>query len=231
VLLHEAGSGRLQPGRSGRLDGWLRSCSPRPLAASPTPLSVLIVTDPFAETSADAIAIAGALTDVGHLVLGVRAGDASLPEAMARLRPAVVVVKSDSAVRDVLEHIVMATRDARRPIVMFTDGADRPTMRSAIGAGVSAYVVQGLKPERVQAVIDVAVERFASEQALRTELDAARGELADRKIINGAKRLLMGKKGMSEPDAHRFLQDLAMKNGLKLRDAAQRVIDVASLLG
>ena len=201
------------------------------MALTVTSLSVLIVTDPFAETSDDALAISTALADVGHMVLGVRAGDASLPEAVARMKPDVVVVKSDSAVRDVLEHIVMATREARRPIVMFTDDPDRPTMRSAIGAGVSAYVVKGLKPERVQAVVDVAMERFAGEQALRNELDAARSELADRKCIDHAKRLLMTKKGLSEPDSHRFLQDLAMKKGLKLRDAAERVIDVESLLG
>ncbi len=201
------------------------------MAASGLTLSVLIVTDPLAETSDDALAISSALADVGYLVLGVRAGDASLPEAMARLKPDVVVVKSDSAVRDVLEHIVMATRDARRPIVMFTDETDRPTIRSALGAGVSAYVVKGLKPERVQAVIDVAVERFASEQALQNELQAARSELAGRKSIDRAKRLLMGKKGLSEPEAHRFLQDLAMKKGLKLGDAAERIIDVESLLG
>ena len=201
------------------------------MAERSSTLSVLIVTDPDAQTSADAMAISSALADVGHLVLGVRAGDPSLPEAMARLKPDVVVVQSDSAVRDVLEHIVVATRDARRPIVMCTEDTDRPTMRSALGAGVSAYVVKGLKPERVQAVVDVAMERFAGEQALRSELDAARGELADRKTIDRAKRLLMSKKALSEPAAHRFLQDLAMKKGLKLRDAAERVIDVESLLG
>lgn len=196
-----------------------------------TPLSVLIVTDPDAEAADGSLAISASLSDAGYLVLGVRAGDASLPGAMARLRPDVIVVKTDSAVRDVLEHIVMATRDERRPIVMFTDDPDRPTMRSAIGAGVSAYVVKGLQPERVQAVIDVAMERFAGEQALRSELQAARDELASRKTIDRAKRLLMRTKGLSEPDAHRFLQDLAMKKGLKLRDAAERVIDVESLLG
>jgi len=201
------------------------------MPASGSPLTVLIVTDPFAETSDDALAIGTALSNVGYLVLGVRAGDASLPEAMARLKPDVVVVKSDSAVRDVLEHIVMATRDERRPIVMFTDNGDRPTMQSAIGAGVSAYVVKGLKAERVQAVIDVAVERFAGDQALRSELHAARNELADRKRIDRAKRLLMSRKRLTEPEAHRFLQDLAMKKGLKLADAAERVIDVESLLG
>lgn len=201
------------------------------MAVSRAALSVLIVTDADAETSDDAIAISTALTDAGHLVLGVRAGNASLPEAMARLRPDVVVVKTDSAVRDVLEHIVMATRDQRRPIVMFTDDADRPTMRSALGAGVSAYVVKGLRPERVQAVLDVAVERFAGEEALREALTAARSELADRKTVDRAKRLLMARQRLSEPDAHRFLQDLAMKKGIRLREAAERVIDVGSLLG
>lgn len=194
-------------------------------------LAVLIVTDPLAETSEDALAISTALADAGHLVLGVRAGDATLPAAMARLKPDVVVVKTDSAVRDVLEHIVVATRDARRPIVMFTDNGDRPTMRSALGAGVSAYVVKGLQPQRVQAVMDVALERFASEQALRDELRLAQGELADRKTIDRAKRLLMSKKGLSEPQAHRLLQDLAMKKGLRLSEAAARVIEADSLFG
>jgi response regulator NasT len=194
-------------------------------------LSVLIVTDPDAETSDDAIAISGALADEGHLVLGVRAGDASLPEAMARLKPDVVVVRSDSAVRDVLEHIVMATRDARRPIVMFTDDPDRPTMRSAIGAGVSAYVVRGLKPDRVQAVIDVAVERFAGEQALRCELDAARSELADRKTIDRAKGILMKRQSLPEGEAYALLRKAAMDKGLKLVEVAQRIVDVADLLG
>jgi two-component system, response regulator / RNA-binding antiterminator len=207
------------------------SASPDPPRARGVPLAVLIVTDPDAEHSADALVISGELARAGHLVLGVRAGDASLPEAMARLKPDVVVVKSDSAVRDVLEHIVIATRDARRPVVMFTDSDDRPTMKSALGAGVSAYVVQGLRPERVQAVIDVAVVRFAAEEALRCELSEVRTELADRKLIDRAKRALMAKRGLNEPQAHRALQDLAMKKGLKLRDAAERLLDIEDLLG
>jgi response regulator NasT len=197
----------------------------------PGALSVLIVTDPASESSEDALAIASALADEGQLVLGVRAGDASLPEAVAHLRPDVIVVRSDSGVRDVLEHIVIATRDERRPIVMFTDTEDRSTMRQALGAGVSAYVVKGLKADRVLPVIDVAMERFAAEEHLRTELDATRQELESRKLVDRAKRLLMTKKGLSESDAHRFLQDLAMRRGLKLRDAAERLIDMESLLG
>jgi response regulator NasT len=194
-------------------------------------LSILIVTDPHAADGADAQAIAQALADAGSLVLGVRAGDATLPEAVEQLQPDVVVVRSDSSVRDVLEHIAVATQHARRPIALFTDSEDRPTMRQALGAGVSAYVVKGASRERVQSVIDVAVERFAAEEALRAELADTKTELADRKLIDRAKRLLMRKKQMAEPDAHRFLQDLAMTRGIRLRDAAERVIDLESLLG
>lgn len=194
-------------------------------------LSILVVTDPEQEPSVDAQAIAQALAAAGSLVLGVRAGDATLPEAIEQLQPDVVVVRSDASVRDVLEHIAVATQHARRPIALFTDSEDRPTMRQALGAGVSAYVVKGANRERVQSVIDVAVERFAAEQALRAELESTRTELAERKLIDRAKRLLMSRKQLTEPQAHRFLQDLAMHRGLKLRDAAERVIDFASLLG
>jgi response regulator NasT len=201
------------------------------VAAPSKRLSVLIVTDPDAQGSAQAHAMAQALSEAGSLVLGVRAGDATLPEAVEQLRPDVVVVRSDSGVRDILEHIAVVTQHARRPIALFTESDDRPTMREALGAGVSAYVVRGANRERVQSVIDVAVERFAAEEALRAELASTKSELADRKTIDRAKRLLMTRKGLAEPDAHRFLQDLSMKKGIRLRDAAERVIDLESLLG
>jgi two-component system, response regulator / RNA-binding antiterminator len=193
-------------------------------------LSVLIVTDPGAD-SATAHDMEEALANAGHLVLGVRAGDARLPDAVAHLNPDVIVVRSDAAVRDVLEHIVLATRDARRPIALFTQAEDRDHMRAAFSAGVSAYMVAGLKPERVQAVVDVALERFAADEALRTELAATKQQLSERKTIDRAKALLMDKRGMREREAHRFLQHAAMQKGLKLHEVAERLLDVESLLG
>jgi response regulator NasT len=195
-----------------------------------TRLSVLIVTDPEADSTA-AHDIEEALTNAGYLVLGVRAGDARLPEAVAHLNPDVIVVRSDAGARDVLEHIVMATRDARRPIAMFTEQGDREQMRVAMSAGVSAYVVAGLKAERVQAVVDVAMARFAVDEALRTELAATKQQLSERKVIERAKALLMDKRGMTERDAHRFLQNTAMQKGIKLQEVASRLLDFESLLG
>jgi two-component system, response regulator / RNA-binding antiterminator len=198
-------------------------------------LSVLIVTDPLHEGSqaglADAQAIAKALTAQGMLVLGVREGDAWLPEGVAQMKPDVIVVRSDAAVRDVLEHIAVATQHARKPIALFTDQEDRGALREAMRVGVSAYVVKGLSAARVQSVIDVAVERFAADEALRQELASTKSALADKELVAQAKRLLMQRKQLSEPEAHKLLQDLAMRKGLKLRDAAQQVVDVDSLLG
>jgi two-component system, response regulator / RNA-binding antiterminator len=201
-------------------------------------LSVLIVTDPHSASSdgaeqglVDAQAIAQALTAQGMLVLGVREGDAWLPEVVARMKPDVIVVRSDAAVRDVLEHIAVATQHERKPIALFTEQEDRGTMREAMLVGVSAYVVKGLAAERVQSVIDVAVERFAADEALRRELADTKSALADRELIARAKRLIMQRKRLSEPEAHKLLQSLAMDRGLKLREAAQRVIDLESLLG
>jgi two-component system, response regulator / RNA-binding antiterminator len=193
-------------------------------------LSVLIVTDPQAQPSADALAIAQALSDSGALVLGVREGDAMLPEVVARLKPDVIVVRSDAAVRDVLEHIAVATQHARKPIALFTDVDDRPTMRAALRSGVSAYVVKGLSRERVLSVIDVAVERFAAEQSLRDEVLTSRTALKQRDAVARAKRLIMRRKELAEPQAHKFLQDFAMQRGLKLHEAAQQLLDFESLL-
>lgn len=191
---------------------------------------MLVVTDFGAEDSDDALAIAHALTDAGLLVLGVRAGDASLPDAVAHMKPDVIVVRSDSGVRDVLEHIAVTTQRTRRPIALFTDDEDRRNLRRACDIGISAYVVKGLRRERIASIVDVAIERFTADQTLREELDHARGELSDRKLIDAAKRLLMSKRGLSEPEAHRFLQDHAMRSGSKLRDAARQIVELQSLL-
>jgi len=126
---------------------------------------------------------------------------------------------------------VVATRDARRPIVMFTNDNDTSHVRDAVAAGVSAYIVAGLSVERIRPILDVALARFQHEQALRQELAATKTELQDRKIIDRAKGLLMQRQGLSEAAAYEKLRKTAMNKSLKLAEVAQRVLDVADLLG
>ena len=142
-----------------------------------------------------------------------------------------IIVDAESNARDTLEHVVMATSDERRPIVLFTQDGDMSHVGAAIAAGVTAYVVAGLAPERIKPVLDVALARFQHEESLKRELADARAELSDRKTIDRAKGLLMTRQGISETEAYGRLRKQAMDKGLKVADVAQRILDVADLLG
>jgi response regulator NasT len=156
--------------------------------------------------------------------------DAFLPDRLAQIAPDMIIVDAESQARDTLEHVVMATRDARRPIVLFTDDADTSHVGDAIAAGVTAYVVAGLAPERVKPVLEVALARFEHEESLRRELADARTQLSDRKTIDRAKGILMSRHALSEDQAYARLRKTAMDKGLKVADVAQRIVDVADLL-
>ena len=161
-----------------------------------------------------------ALLEAGYNVVATLPGDAFLPERIGQIQPDLIVVDAESQGRDILEHVVMATRDERRPIVMFSGNEDTAYLRKAVAAGVSAYVAAGTPAERIKPVLDVAMARFEMEEALRRELAEARSELADRKVLDRAKGLLMSRQGLTEPQAHARLRKAAMDKGLKLVEVA-----------
>ena len=170
------------------------------------------------------------LLEAGYNIVAVLPADPFLPDRLNQLQPDMIVVDAESQARDTLEHVVMATRDARRPIVMFTEDEDTTHVRHAIAAGVTAYVVAGLAPERVKPVLEVALARFEHEEALLRELAEARSQLADRKVVDRAKGLLMQRHQIGEPEAYARIRKAAMDKGLKMADIAQRIVDAADLL-
>jgi response regulator NasT len=157
--------------------------------------------------------------------------DVFLSERLAQLQPDMIIVDAESEARDALEHVVMATRAARRPIVMFTNDEDTTHVKDAVAAGVSAYNVAGLAPQRIRPILDVAMARFQHEQALRAELADAKTELQDRKTIDRAKGVLMQRQGLSEQAAYEKLRKTAMDKGLKLGEVARRMLEMVDLLG
>lgn len=167
----------------------------------------------------------------GYNIVAVLPADVFLPDRIAQIGPDMIIVDAESEARDTLEHVVVATRDARRPIVLFTNDDDTTHVRDAIAAGVTAYVVSGLAPERVKPVLEVAMARFQHEEAMRRELADARMQLSDRKLVDRAKGILMRRNGLPEEEAYARLRKTAMDKGMKLADVAQRIIDVADLLG
>jgi response regulator NasT len=178
------------------------------------------------------------LLENGFNLIASLPADVFLTERLAQLQPDLIIVDAESEARDALEHVVMATRDERRPIVMFTNDPNSDNARAAVAAGVSAYIVAGLHAERIRPILDVALARFEQEQALRQELEATRNELVelstelkDRKTIDRAKTLLMERQKLSENDAYARLRKAAMDKNLKIVEVAQRMLDVADLLG
>jgi response regulator NasT len=170
------------------------------------------------------------LLESGYDIVASLPADIFLPERIAQIQPDMIIIDSESDARDVLEHIVIATRDAPRPIVLFTDDQDPSSMDAAIDAGVSAYIVAGLRAERVKPVLDVALARFRRERRLQDELLDSRRQLADRKLVERAKGVLMAKSSLTEEQAYQKLRSMAMNRKLKLAEVAQRVLDVEDLL-
>jgi response regulator NasT len=159
-----------------------------------------------------------------------------LTDATAALRriveidPDVIFIDLENPNRDQLEHMFQVSRAVKRPVAMFVDQSDQDSIEAAIDAGVSAYIVDGLKKERVRTILDMAVSRFNAFDRLRRELDAARSELADRKRIDRAKAILMKSRGMSEPDAYALLRRTAMNKNKRIVDIAEGLILAAGLL-
>jgi two-component system, response regulator / RNA-binding antiterminator len=171
------------------------------------------------------------LLEAGYNIIASIPGDMYMIERIAQLQPDMIIVDAESDSRDVLEHLVFVTRDAPRPIVMFTEDQDQSKMTAAMEAGVSAYIVAGLKAERIKPVLDVAMARFNVDQKLRSELVDTKAKLAERKTIERAKGLLMERFHLSEDEAYKRLRKQAMEKNLKLVELAQRFLDAADLLG
>ena len=171
------------------------------------------------------------LLESGYDIVASLPPDIYLPERIAQLQPDLIIIDSESDARDVLEHIVIATRAARRPIVLFTEDDRAASMEAAVEAGVSAYIVAGLRAERVRPVLEVALARFRREQKLLDELADTRQQLFDRKVVDRAKGLLMARYRLTEEEAYGRLRSMAMNKNMRLAEIAQRILDVEDLLG
>jgi two-component system, response regulator / RNA-binding antiterminator len=171
------------------------------------------------------------LRRAGHEVMASLSSPLALLTTIERLQPDVIVIDTDAPSREVLEHLVMVTRNTPLPIVMFASDGAPQTIREAVRAGVSAYVVDGLDAARMKAIVDVAVARFEDFQALRARLAEANLRLAQRKLVERAKGLLMKARNLDEEAAYALMRKLAMDRGLRLGEVAQQLIEGADLLG
>lgn len=172
-----------------------------------------------------------ALIEAGFEVIEESGLTIDLPERVEAVRPDVVLIDTDSPGRDVMEQVVMVSRDQPRPIVMFTDDDNPDAMRQAIRAGVSAYIVEGIQAQRLKPILDVAMARFESDQAIRAQLHARDQQLVERKRIELAKGMLMKMRSCNEEEAYTLMRRQAMSRQQKLIQVAEQIIAMNDLLG
>jgi response regulator NasT len=153
-----------------------------------------------------------------------------LIEQIYKLDPDVILIDLENPSRDVLEQMFQVSRAVRRPIAMFVEQSDKATIEAAIDAGVSAYIVDGLKKERVKPILEMTVSRFRAFDRLRTELEETKSALKERKVIEKAKGILMKSRGLSEDEAYRLLRKSAMGQGKRVADVAEGLISTFELL-
>lgn len=145
--------------------------------------------------------------------------------------PDVILIDLANPSRDVLEQMFQVSRTVKRPVAMFVDQSDTAMIEASVDAGVSAYIVDGLRKERVKPILDMTVSRFNAFERLSRELEQARTELAERKVIERAKGILMKTRGIPEEEAYALLRKTAMNEKKKLVEIAQSVVTAAQLFG
>lgn len=170
-----------------------------------------------------------ALEATGYQVVSLIGEIKDLYEQVRQVKPDVIIIDMESPNRDVLEYIQDISRDQPKPIVMFAD-RDNPEMaKQAVRAGVSAYVVDGLQHHRVSPILETAIERFKQFHDLRSELEKTKNTLAERKLVDRAKGIVMQQRGCNEQEAYHSLRKLAMKNNKRLVDIAETMIAASEL--
>ncbi|MGO9742658.1 MAG: ANTAR domain-containing response regulator [Roseiarcus sp.] len=189
-------------------------------------LHVLLIDD----DAVRAAVIEEGLREVGHDRVTVITDMRLLLRQIELADPDVILIDLENPNRDVLEQMFLVSRTVRRPVAMFVDQSDRASMEAAIDAGVSAYVVNGMRKERVKPVLDMAIRRFNVFHRLREELDRTKRQLEDRKVIERAKGILMKSRGLSEEQAHALLRKTAMNESRRVADVALSLVTAAKLL-
>ncbi len=189
-------------------------------------LSILVV-----EADRDrAIQIVDTLKDAGFERIQVIGDASSLARQINALDPDLVLIDMADPSRDMLEEMALASGPLDRPVAMFVDASDDALTSAAIEAGVSAYVVDGMRPERVKPVLDAAIARFQMFKRMRTELAETKRALEERKVIDRAKGLIMKARGVDEDEAYALLRKTAMDQGKRLADVAEALVSSVGLL-
>ncbi|GGF45828.1 two-component system response regulator [Azorhizobium oxalatiphilum] len=181
------------------------------------------------ESPVRAAILSEGLKEAGYVNVLLMEGRHNLLERIYAIDPDVILIDLENPSRDVIEQMLHVSREVKRPVAMFVDQTDGQTIEQAIEAGVASYVVDGLRKDRVKPIVETTISRFRAFARLRAELEEAKSQLEERKVVDRAKGLLIKMKGITEEEAYSLLRRTAMNEKKRIVDIAQSIITAAEL--
>jgi response regulator NasT len=182
------------------------------------------------ESPSRAAVLEAGLREAGYQSLVRISEMQSLLARICGLDPDIIVIDLENPSRDILEQMFQVSRAVRRPIAIFVDQSDAASIQASVDAGVSAYIVDGLKKERIKPIVDLCVSRFNAFAKLQEELERTKSALEERKVIDRAKGILMKLKGLTEEEAYVLMRSTAMREKKKIGEIAQSILTASELL-
>lgn len=170
------------------------------------------------------------LESMGYQVVAKLCTASNLLKAIDSNSPDIIVVGIDLPDNEILQQIANLQALQPHPVIMFAEQDTPQIIQKVIKAGVSAFMVDDIQPERINSIVNIAIARFQEEQALRQELIRTKNKLEERKTVDKAKGLLMGKRGLDEEQAYKMLRKMAMDKGKSLGKVAEDVVEVMQII-
>lgn len=189
--------------------------------------SALIITDEDARSNT----LEQILMQHGFHVLAKTNFDKSPMHMIASLKPELVFIDSDTINQNLLELIGAIAEYGQRPIIMSGQHADTTAIAQCTTAGVNAFIFDNFNSTQIEAIVTAAFVRFNTLKKIKQDLTETRTKLDDRKHIDRAKGLLMNKRNLTEKDAYRLIQTMAMERNQRMAEVARNVLSMSDLIG
>ncbi len=169
------------------------------------------------------------LEEEGYSVVGQAGDGASAVRLATELRPDLVILDVKMPELDGLSAAEQVVSARLAAVVILTAFSERDLVERAREAGVMAYLVKPFQKKDLVPAIEMAVSRFAELVALEREVEDLHGRMAARKLVERAKGVLQTSRGMTEPEAFRWIQRRSMDQRRSMRAVAQEVLDAAAV--
>ena len=187
---------------------------------SPTPVRVVIAED----EALIRLDLKEMLEEEGYEVAGETGDGQSAVEMATALRPDLVILDVKMPVLDGISAAEQIAADQLAPVLILTAFSQRELVERARDAGAMAYLVKPFTKADLVPAIEIAVSRFQEIATLGAEVGTLRERLEVRKLLDRAKGQLQSERGLTEPEAFRWIQKTSMDRRVTMRAVAEGVL-------